>query len=270
MQTNTLQVLFWNTNKKKLLDPLTQLWQSTKADVLILVENTATDQEIENTFRSQGIAIAAVPGVNQRFSVFLGNGSISLQETYSSERISIRRLEAFSEQFHLGIVHGVDKQNHDEHSQLLYAKLLSDQLRTEAERSKNEKTILIGDFNLNPFDAAMHKAGCFNADMTKKGSTARKKSGVVYQVFYNPMWSLLGDESPGPPGTYFHESGSKGLRGWNMLDQVIISRSAVAWFNQVRIIHSAGNLSLIKKSGRPNEKTFSDHLPILVSLRSKT
>ncbi|OQY55736.1 MAG: hypothetical protein B6245_19395 [Desulfobacteraceae bacterium 4572_88] len=71
-------------------------------------------------------------------------------------------------------------------------------------------TVFIGDLNMNPFEEGMVNANGLNGVMAR-GIAERKTRTVLeerYPFFYNPMWSFLGDASPGPPGTYCY-SGSE-------------------------------------------------------------
>jgi hypothetical protein len=109
-------------------------------------------------------------------------------------------------------------------------------------------------------------AAGLNAMMTKscveKG--LRKYMDRDYDFYYNPMWSLFGDNTDGPAGTVYDTS-NQGPYGWSMLDQVLINHSIVSLFQDVRILTEAGTQSLMDGKGRPNSSTASDHFPILVT-----
>lgn len=112
------------------------------------------------------------------------------------------------------------------------------------------RTIVVGDLNMNPFDAGDCDARALNAVMTK--NLARKDERIVegtsQRLFYNPMWGLLGDRTDGPPGSSFLNS-SRPLNDFrNMPDQV-------------RILDHDGDMSLTTRNGRPRGIDLSDHLP---------
>lgn len=69
--------------------------------------------------------------------------------------------------------------------------------------------------------------------MTAAGT--RRHLDQDYDLYYDPIWSYLGDLSPGPPGTIYDRSG-RGPYGWSMLDQVILSHSVVDLFGGVQIL----------------------------------
>ena len=119
-------------------------------------------------------------------------------------------------------------------------------------------------------DRGMNLAAGLNAMMTKscieRGSRTHLEK--EYDFYYNPMWSLLGDNTDGPAGTVYDTS-NQGPYGWSMLDQVIINHSIVELFQNVRILTEAGTESLMNSKGHPDAKNASDHFPILVDFRGE-
>ena len=166
----------------------------------------------------------------------------------------------------LVLVHGVDIRNYDREARQEFAQLLANDLRFFQEEKKTNKLILLGDFNMNPFERSMNLAAGLNAMMTKTcvEPGSRTYLDKSYDFYYNPMWSLFGDNTDGPAGTIYDTS-SQGPYGWNMLDQVIIHHSIVGLFHSVKILTEAGAESLMNRKGHPDTKTASDHFPILVS-----
>ncbi|MCP4349580.1 MAG: hypothetical protein GY795_29210 [Desulfobacterales bacterium] len=78
------------------------------------------------------------------------------------------------------------------------------------------------------------------------------------------MWSYLGDFSPGPPGTYYRNTGRQVNFFWNMFDQILIRPEIMDAFENenMRILTEIGQASLLGKYGKPDVNTGSDHLPI--------
>ncbi|OHB59995.1 MAG: hypothetical protein A2167_06825 [Planctomycetes bacterium RBG_13_46_10] len=113
----------------------------------------------------------------------------------------------------------------------------------------------------------MNLAAGLNAMMTRScvAKGTRRHLGKDYDFYYNPMWSLFGDNTRGPAGTVYDTS-NQGPYGWSMLDQVLFHHSIVPLFHDVEILTSAGGYSLMDENGHPDAKNFSDHFPILVTL----
>ena len=169
----------------------------------------------------------------------------------------------------LGVVHVVDSWNWDEPNQLVQVTLLAEEIRRVEKRKGHSRTILVGDFNMNPFSKALNMAPGLNAMMTENciRNQSRTLQGEEYQFFYNPMWNLFGDRTPGPSGTFYHLNPSNGHYGWNMLDQVLLRPSVISLFQDVQILTKAGEKTLHTKSGRPDKNAASDHFPILLTLK---
>jgi hypothetical protein len=82
-------------------------------------------------------------------------------------------------------------------------------VRDVEKRVGHDRTIVVGDLNMNPFDAGIVGAEGLNAVMTKQIASqgGRKVDAVRYPFFYNPMWSHFGDSTHEeyPPGDPRHE-----------------------------------------------------------------
>jgi endonuclease/exonuclease/phosphatase family metal-dependent hydrolase len=143
-------------------------------------------------------------------------------------------------------------------------------VRGVEERCGIDRTVVIGDMNTNPFDSGMVAAfglhGMMSQEQTKK--RIRKVGGREYPLFYNPMWSFMGDLSKGPPGTYHYERSEQVNYGWNMFDQVLVRPSMIPRFDFecLEIVTSVGEESLLTKRGIP-DKSRSDHLPIVFGIK---
>lgn len=117
----------------------------------------------------------------------------------------------------------------------------------------HDRTVVIGDFNLDPYSPAMVGLGGLNAMMTPRRT--RRANGRERACFYNPMWNEFGDRR-GSAGTYYLETpGALGYY-WHMLDQVLVRQPLVAHLELVSVIHD----ELV--SPRARTPRISDHLPI--------
>lgn len=135
----------------------------------------------------------------------------------------------------------------------------------------HSNTIIVGDLNMNPFEKGVASFLGFQGVMDKR--VARNESrcfrGKRRSFFYNPMWSLMGDESCGPPGTfYYNDSSSMQNFYWNTLDQVLLRPALIPLFpnDELRIITEINSCSLVSDNGIPKSSTVSDHLPLLFKI----
>ena len=138
-----------------------------------------------------------------------------------------------------------------------------------------ERTILVGDLNMNPFDGGLVDASALHSVMTRQLTLAVKghSSRDGYPPFYNPMWSCYGERATrdsvpahglGPAGTYFFSNTRDPANTfWNMYDQVLLRPSIMHNLVHLEIVDSDGESSLLTREGRPRSNLYSDHLPVL-------
>lgn len=262
------RIIFWNVNKKNLTGFVCSMTASTNADVVVLIENNVSSEETLQALQTKVSEDFYSPDAksDQRFHCFCRNRELNLSETHSEFRISVREFHIGQHRTLLSLVHGIDIRNHDPQTRQSFAQELATQMRFVQKEKGINKLILLGDFNMNPFDSGMNLASGLNAMMTKVcvGPGRRTFLNKHYDFYYNPMWSLFGDNTDGPAGTIYNTS-SQGPYGWSMLDQVIIHHSVVGLFHSVKILTEAGTESLMNRKGRPDTNDVSDHFPILVS-----
>jgi endonuclease/exonuclease/phosphatase (EEP) superfamily protein YafD len=271
---NLLRIIFWNVNKKDLTNLVCLMTASTNADVVVLNENKIPSTAMLKALQKNVSEDFYCPNARtkdsdarfkERFHCFARNRELDLSEVHSGFRTSVRGLTVGRHRVLLALVHGVDPRNYDSEARQSEIQELATEIGFVKDQKNTNKLILLGDFNMNPYDRGMNLAPCLNAMMTKSciESGYRRHSNKDYDFYYNPMWSLFGDNTDGPSGTVYDTS-NQGPYGWSMFDQVIISHSIVELFHDVTILTEAGTESLMNKKGRPDANKASDHFPILV------
>lgn len=264
-----LRVLFWNVNRKDLRHLLGRLASETESDLVVLLENGNTSFETLATLTSSDPNFYLPSSFSPlRFQVFCRLPHLQAEEIHGANRISFWRIGNSKTETVFAFVHGPDKRNYDDDARTAWAIEVRREIEWVNEKWSNRKTVVLGDFNMNPFERGMDLASGFNAVSTQKCAMgrSRKQFGKNYDHFYNPMWSCFGDLSDGPPGTFFDRS-AQGNFGWSILDQVLISSTVLDRFLDVRIIDRVGSTLLFRKNGTPNSKIASQHFPILLSLK---
>jgi len=185
---------------------------------------------------------------------------------HESSRMQIRKLSLpGADDLLVAACHLPDKGTWDEESQHVECERFAQEIRSKELELGIERTVLVGDLNMNPFDLGMIKGPGFNATMCSKTAfgISRTIQEREYAFFYNPMWNLFGDQS-GPAGTYYYRKSVHKIYFWNMFDQVLIRPTLIPNFvhNELEILSSDGVNSLLNASGFPDAKNYSDHLPI--------
>lgn len=147
-------------------------------------------------------------------------------------------------------------------------------IRAAEKAAGNERTIVVGDLNLNPFDDGLLNVRGLSALADRRTVQRRnqRKCGTMqgedFRLFYNPMWSHFGDAVQ-PAGTYYYDKNNPEVDPlWNIFDQVLLRPSLLDRFRNknLKILTTDGTVSLIREDGRPNSDVYSDHLPIWFQL----
>lgn len=264
------RIVFWNLHRKELTNLVCDLALATEADVVVLNECTVPIRTTLRALNSNVDRSFFVPESNseERFHCFCRNPTLDLTEVHKGFRTSVRKLRLGSRPALLALVHGVDIRNYDLETRQSAAQYVADEIRFVKSEQGHNRLVLMGDFNMNPYDRGMNLAMGLNAMMTRACVAAGRRTflGRQYDFYYNPMWSLFGDGSEGPAGTVYDTS-NQGPYGWNMLDQVVINYSLVNEFQDVRIMTHAGVNCLTDAKGHPDSSKASDHLPIVLQMK---
>jgi exonuclease III len=261
--------LYWNTNRKPLHTEIRALAEAHVVDVVILSEfseSPATLLEYLNSGRIKDFQFA--PGECERIQIFTRFSSSFLRPRYEDDWVSIRLLKMPARvEILLVAAHLPSKRFRDEHDQ---EHLSTTVARTIMEQEKNvghQRTVLVGDLNMNPFEKGVVSANGMNAVMSRQVASRESRTVMsqAYPFFFNPMWAHFGDRQEGPPGTYYYNRPGLVNYYWNIFDQVMVRPELIDRLDggRVRIPTKIGETSLLFEDGRPNNRDFSDHLPLL-------
>ncbi len=262
-----MKVLFWNTHKNtEINEMICELTAENDASIVVLAEYAASIDDLLN-------------------SLLLQHG-IKMQRYFSCcERITIigtvRKVEVRFDNDHttIQIINGKDilccthlnskiYSDHKAQREILIEQLLREICVIEKDLN-SENTIIVGDFNINPYDSSCVDARYLHSlpvyEETKRKT--RVVAGNEYKMFYNPMWRFLGDETQ-PYGTYYLNNGNSINTYWNLYDQVIIRPALRKRFidDNLKIITETQSKYLLDANGHP-DKAISDHLPIVFEIQ---
>jgi hypothetical protein len=261
--------LLWNINKKPLHELIYRLSCEYDVDVFMLIESDIPPDEMVQTLNKHGSRSKYhyLPGLCEKVWIYSRFSERYIQPISEEERLTIRNVKLPGlVSFLLVVMHFPSKLHMSDDSQAM----LSGKIIREIESTENvvghSRTIVVGDFNMNPFETGVISAGGLNSVMTRQIAERRSRTvqNKKYQFFYNPMWNHFGEDTPGPPGTYYYSGSEPKNYYWNMFDQVLIRPDLMDRFNnrQLCIVHSIGGESLLTSGGLPNRRKASDHLPI--------
>lgn len=264
-----MTLLFWNINRKHLAHEIKKLCDFHEVDILILAENKMEDVEVLKTLNENTDRIFTAP--------FNPSQKICFYTRYEKFELihddnfwgSIRKItHPLGIEFLLVAVHIQSKLHATDQEQTMIAARIAHEIDQREQEQGHTKTIVIGDFNMNPFEIGLINSDGFHAMMDQKIALKNERTvlGQSKKFFYNPMWSCLGDMSKGSAGTYYYNSSGITNYFWHTFDQVLLRPSLLDTFdfNKLQIIDNIDKLSLIK-NGKISNK-FSDHLPLMITL----
>lgn len=262
-----MRVLFWNTHNNENINPiLSEMIIENNASIVVLAEYAADSSDLVNRISALGKHMFWYLTTGCDRIVILG----SVDDVESGRQTPHTSTQIINGKDILCGVHLPSQAypDHEERSKITINRLITD-IRSLEEELGTENTIIVGDFNINPYDNSCVGAPYLHS-LPIYADTARKKrtvAGEEFYMFYNPMWNLFGDfESP--HGTYYYGGSSTNNTFWNIYDQVIIRPGLRKRFvdDSLQIITKIKMVSLLDENGHPDSQ-FSDHLPIVFEIR---
>jgi len=261
-----MNFLFWNTNQNKNINSvLVEIVKENKCDFIILAEYQDDESSLLNALYADGLDFQEIfagegcPRIRMFTSV-----NVELELYGESAHYSIKRIRCNSFDYIIAGVHFQSKlYGGNEKSRDINANFFINDIISAEESCQHENTIIVGDFNANPFEDVMIDAFYMHSLPIRKEAMrkTRKVDGHVYKTFYNPMWNFFGDKCT-PYGTYYCNNSKQR----NMFDQVIIRPILIEKFNlqKLSILTETKKYNLLNAKGLPNKT--SDHLPLFFCL----
>jgi len=268
-----LKFLLWNLNKKPLQDSVARLARMHDIDVIVLIENTQPPDLIQRTLNLPGTGdYYYSPGQCKKVQIFCRFLHGFIKPIFEDHRLTIRHLTLPARMdILLAAVHFCGKPHYEDHDQTSLCTTLSIKIKEAEKKVSHQRTVLTGDLNMNPFSPGILSAMGLHAITSGKIAQERRMRNVQYEeypFFYNPMWNLFGDKTPGPAGTYYYDNGKPIVQFWHMYDQVLLRPDLISSFKDenLKILETDGHESFLSKSGIPDSRNYSDHLPVLFGL----
>ena len=263
-----MKYLFWNTHKNSdINDVLCELIVENNISMVCLAEYTAESDELINKLSVQNVNMMEYSCCSERIKLF---GKVkNIQCRTDTDHAAIRII---NDKDILCCIHLNSKiYSGHEHIREIYMEQIIKDIQSVEQELHSENTIVVGDFNLNPYDSSLVNAKYFHGIPIYE--EAKRKSRVIageeFFMFYNPMWNLLGDAHE-PYGTYYYAGSDPLNTYWNIYDQVIIRPVLKSRFvgDSLKILKETKTRFLLDNSGHPNKK-ISDHLPIMFEIKEE-
>ena len=270
-----MRYLFWNTNKKDVDNLITDLANTHQPTIIALAEYKKSISDLARNIRLQtGREYSPLVQLACRVQILVAD-SLSNQVVHCADHtnytIKVFPYNSFHDSHIIVFVHLPSKlrENKEKNRHLLEQITLK---VNQIDCKKNRKVLMLGDFNVNPYEDPMtYLTGCnavSNRDVAMKISRKDKNEpGKEYFYYYNPMWRFLGDVDD-ICGTYYYDKTEDHSRYWNTFDQFLVSPGLIDDIKEIEIVKKVGEISLEAKRGIPN-LAFSDHYPLYFKLGGK-
>lgn len=276
-------ILFWNTritNKSKtdtqhisrIEDAIVNIVQETDCDIIVLAEFNSPITGLCNKLSLIGRDFRERKSIagNARVNVLADNRLLN-EIIRESRYYVIHDFDLMGYHFLLGGVHFPSKLCTEAKDVEIVGSDFIHAIKESEAEAKHEKVIMIGDFNANPFEPIItdfsYLHAIFDSSVVER-ARFRELFGIKNQIFYNPMWNLLGDAHY-PKGSYYSDSGKSCKLFWHIFDQVIISADLIKAYTKdsLKILIGVGDKCFMNKNGKPDEILYSDHLPLFFALQ---
>lgn len=268
----SVNFLFWNLGGRALEAVVGRLAADHSADVVMLAEcPDGADVTAALNAEAGGPSYREPPSLNPRFRILTRWRDERLPPIGDdlSGRMTFRRVRPENGlDVLLAVVHFHSRRQWDRDDQAAEVSNLAAEIRRMEDLYGHRRTVVVGDFNMDPFDKGMVAHTGIHAAMTRDICEAETRTVAEqeYPFFYNPMWGYFGDCNDGPPGTFYLRSGKAVKQFWHMFDQVLLRPSLMRRLIDLRIPVRAGPYALATKTGLPGGPVGSDHFPLLFSL----
>ncbi len=259
-----MKYAFWNThNNEKINDYLEKLLVTYKLDFLGLAEYTANGKQLEETLRNIGLNYTFSPKIGSRLDIFYKGSGTKIIHCADNHYYTVKKIPYAKTWQIIAVVHLPCKMYGDFSGNAEILKDLLGDISRIRGKGQGSKVVIVGDFNMNPFDLPMIEATALQAISSRSIVLKRKSrtfNGKYREFFYNPMWNFVGDEKL-PIGSYYYRSPQNAAMYWNTFDQFIVSEELVeeVILDKIRFIDSIGTLQLKNERGEPE---VSDHFPL--------
>jgi len=261
--------IFWNTNRKTHIQYISDIVSEYDIDFVILAE--FPDNQISYLIKALNLnnKFYLLPNISNK-KIHIITKIIPSKIDYLEEDNNVRFISFLDfdieKRLNLGMLHFPSKLYTNGNDIFLPIQRTNSMI--EDIEKHNELTILIGDFNMNPFEQGMLSANGFHAFPRKIESNKNKRviQTIEKKTFYNPMWKYLIRED-NPIGSYYYTNGGAYTLHWHVFDQILLRPQLIPYLNKAELIGSFKDVSLIRNN-KP-DREVSDHLPLLMKLNNK-
>lgn len=260
-----LNILFWNLRKNAIEDYIIECIAENNIDIAIFSEYESINFAlIENKL---GKMYRRIFGVQADKKVSLiAKRTLNVTVVQQQHRYNLYSVKTGIKDYILVAIHLEDRRNYA----IADRKYTIQRLVGDIERIEDllncSNTIVIGDFNANPYDEELISKYTFNAVLFKsviEKSEFTNPNSLKQKRFYNPILHYISEETE-MYGSFYYEQDHM-TSYWHCLDQVLVRKNLVNNVTNIKYLKKINSQQLLGEVA-PN-KEISDHLPLLVCLQ---
>lgn len=261
-----LNILFWNLNRNSIEKNIIECLVENNIDIAIFTECNAID--IVQIEKNLGQMYVYIEGTQKDTKIMvIAKTTLEVTIIQQQNRYSLCYVKNAIQEYLLVGIHLEDRRNYKiaDRINLTIKPLVNDIV--QAEKSfECDNTIVIGDFNAEPYSEELLSKYSFNAVLFKsiiEKSEFTNPDGLRLKRFYNPILHYISEDT-GMYGSFYYEK-KHDTPYWYCLDQVLVRKALVDNLAHVEYLKKINSTDLLSKM-IPN-KNISDHLPLLVKLQ---
>ena len=259
-----MKLLFWNMGRNDNAALALECMRGYGVGVAAFAEYSGTEFADE-LLGTAGYRVMGLGGCDK--IRMLADSSIEVINSFEESRFTVFALESPEARFVVAATHLVDRiSSCDSEPRLADIREIMSVVRGYEKNLAIDKTIIVGDFNANPYDKELLLPDAFNA-MLFKGIVKKRSSstwrGKSYPFMYNPTVHWLSEDTE-TYGSHYYSSGDGTNPIWNCYDQALVSPALVDGVRNYSYLKKIGDMDLIAR-WRPRRE-ISDHLPLLVEI----
>lgn len=258
-------ILFWNLKRNSIEEYIIDCIIENNIDIAVFSEFDGIDFiKIEKNLGKMYSRILAIQ--DDKKVTLIAKTTFSVTNVQPQGRYSIYKIETAVKNYLLAAVHLEDRRNYQTADRIDTIQHLVADIEQTEELFKCSNTIVIGDFNANPYDEELLSKYAFNAVLFKTiidKSEFKNPKTSKRKRFYNPILHYISEDTE-MYGSFYHGETSM-TPYWHCLDQVLVRKCLANTINHVEYLKKINAKDLLKNS-IPNKK-ISDHLPLFVNLQ---
>lgn len=260
-----MNILFWNIKGNNLQRHIKQCLIENNVDVAVFAEYKGTDFLLLSKELNYSYHYVETIGGCDKVALLVSK-SVNATIKREQSRYALYEIETNEKHYIIAGVHLQDRHSTDTAVRIETIGRLMNDIKNLEQSSKCNNTIVIGDFNANPYDDELLQMNAFHAVPFKeviRRSETRRIDGVSYRRLYNPVIHFLSEDEQNY-GSFYYSQGSK-TPVWHCLDHVLLGKSLIDAVYSLRYIKKIGKISLLKQV-KP-DPSISDHLPLFAQLK---